>query len=91
MKLLLTILLVALGTACSHIQTMGRDSRDNTVVIQGGKWDSQYDVRQAAMEECGGSAHLVASNVVANGPIVTFANGLSKQKTNTLYTYKCGK
>jgi hypothetical protein len=58
-KILLLPILLFMISGCSHIKVVGFDKQANTVSVQGGRWDSEDDVRKEAEKYCGGPVDLL--------------------------------
>lgn len=81
-------------SGCSHIRVTGFNKKENTVTIQGGKFDSEADVQKAAEKYCGGAATLVSMDEKPVGSTTQLSPyGYSSTSTTvqnrSFYTYSC--
>ena len=91
--------LLLMLSACNHIKVVAFDKRQNTVIVQGGKWASEADYQQAADQYCMGPATLMAMDETTVGSYTTaqaqrsgntaYAQAVTTSKRRYNKTYSC--
>lgn len=95
LKIRLPVCFFLLLNSCSHIQVVEFDKQNSTVSIQGGKWDSEQDVQNAARNYCGGPVKLLTMGQKTVGTYTSASGGTGYASATTvginrnIYTYSC--
>ncbi len=67
---------------CSHIKVVGFDKKENTVSVQGGKWDSEESIQKKAEEYCGGPVTVLN---MGQSTVGTYTSANAQAYGNTAY------